>query len=133
VIVGVTERVVASDGAGVNLFLDERPVCAATCVSAVDKAFRVVRRVEATGLVEETLPLVARLGARELTVELDLTVAAVMVLVSLSPSSDSGGGDGIVFRRRFGDEATGLDTGTDAAERLVPAVDVRVARTMMSP
>jgi hypothetical protein len=77
--------------------------------------------------------VIRREGAREDTVDVDFVVTAVMMEVSLSSSSeDSGGGDGwIVLRRRFGEEATGLETGTADAERRVPAVEVRVARTIV--
>ena len=76
--------------------------------------------------------MIRREGAREETVDVDFVVTAVMMEVSLSSSSeDSAGGDGwIVLRRRLGEEATGLETGTADAERRVPAVDVRVARTI---
>jgi hypothetical protein len=82
--------------------------------------------------------VILREGAREETVEMvDFVVTAVMTEVSLSlPASSSedsgGGGEGFtVLRRRLGEEATGLETGTADAERRVPAVDVRVVRTIL--
>ena len=77
-----------------------------------------------------------REGAREETVDVDFVVTAVMMEVSLSfaasSSEDSRGGEGFtVLRRRLGEEATGLEMGTAEAERRVPAVDVRVARTIV--
>jgi hypothetical protein len=99
---------------------------------------RVVRRVDclvaAVVVVEDRRRLVVVVrrveGAREDTVEVDFVVMAVMTLVSLSFSSEdsSGGGDGIIFRRRLGEDWTGLETGTAAAERRVPTRDVRVTR-----
>ena len=80
--------------------------------------------------------MILREGAREETVDVDFVVTAVMMEVSLSlplssSSEDSGGGVcWIVLRRRLGEEATGLETGTADAERRVPAVDVRVVRTI---
>lgn len=76
--------------------------------------------------------MILRDGAREETVDVDFVVTAVMMEVSLSSSSEgSGGGEGfIVLRRRLGEEATGLEMGTAEAERRVPAVEVRVARTI---
>ena len=50
--------------------------------------------------------------------------------MSLSPSSDSGG-EGIVLRLLFGDDWTGLDTGTADAVRRTPAVEVLVALTIL--
>jgi hypothetical protein len=69
----------------------------------------------------------------EVTVDVDFAVTAVMMLVSLpSSSSDSGGGEGITFRLRLGDDWTGLETGTAEADRRVPAVDVRVDLTIVA-
>ena len=85
-------------------------------------------------VVVDVRPLVARRGgARELTVEVtvevDFVVTVVIMLVSLSSSSDcSEGGDGTVLRLRLGDDCAGLETGTADAERRVPAVDALVAR-----
>ena len=81
--------------------------------------------------------MILREGARDDTVDVDFVVTAVMMEVSLSlaassSSEDSGGGEGwTVLRRRLGEEATGLEMGTAEAERRVPAVDVRVARTIV--
>ena len=95
---------------------------------------RVLRRVDCR--VDEARPFVVRReGAREETVDVDFVVSEVMMEVSLalaSSSSESGGGEGLtVLRRRFGEEAMGLETGTAEAERRVPAVEVRVARTIV--
>jgi hypothetical protein len=134
--VGVTSLASSSEGAGVNLFLDDREGATAACISAVERVFRVVRRVGCR--VDDTRPLAAeRRGARELivevTVDVDFAVTAVMMLVSLpSSSSDSGGGEGITFRLRLGDDWTGLETGTADADRRVPAVDVRVDLTIVA-
>ena len=134
--VGVTDLVSSSEGAGVSLFLDDRAGAMSACISAVDKVLRVVRRVGC--LADETRPPLAvdRRGARELivdvTVDVDLVVAAVMMLVSLPSSSESGGGEGITFRLRLGEDWTGLETGTADADRRVPAVEVRVALTIFA-
>lgn len=132
---GVTDSCSASEGAGVNLlFLDDLDGAISACISAVERVFRVVRRVGC--LVDDTRPLaVDRRGARELivevTVEVDFVVTAVIMLVSLPSSSDSGGGDAITFRLRLGEDWTGLETGTADADRRVPAVvEVRVALTI---
>ena len=98
-----------------------------------------VRRVDCrvAVVVEErraTRVVVRRVGGtREDTVEVDFVVVAVIMLVSLSLSSSesSGGREAIVvFRRRFGDEWTGLETGTAEAERRVPAAADRLARAI---
>lgn len=101
----------------------------------MERVFRVVRRVGCR--VDDTRPLaVDRRGARKLTVEVtvdvDFIVTAVMMLVSLPSSSDSGGGEGITFRLRLGDDWTGLETGTADADRRVPAVEVRVDLTIVA-
>jgi len=73
-------------------------------------------------------------GLSGCTVEVDFVVVAVIMLVSLSLSSSesSGGTEGIVvFRRRFGDDWTGLETGTAEAERRVPATEDRLARAIL--
>lgn len=137
---GVTERVSCScsEGAGVNLFRDDLFGAIPACISVVESVFRVVRRAVVC-LVDDTLPFVAAadlLGALELiaevAVEVDLVVTLVIILVSLPSSSDSGGGDGITFRRRLGEDWTGLETGTADADRRVPAVEVRVALTIFA-
>ena len=82
------------------------------------------RVLEARGFVAR------REGAREdrveATVDVGFAVAAVVMLVSLPSSSDSGDGRGIVLRLRLGEDWTGLDTGTAEAERRTPAVVARV-------
>jgi len=126
----------SSEGGGVNLFLDGREGATSACISAaVERVFRVVRRVGCR--LDDTRPLaVDRRGARELIVEVavdvDFVVTAVMMLVSLPSSSDSGGGEGITFRLRLGDDCTGLETGTADADRRFPAVEVRVDLTMVA-
>lgn len=94
-----------------------------------------VRRVD-WRVVEGRPFVVRRAGAREeifeVIVDVDFVVTVVMMLVSLPSSSDSGGGEGIVLRRRLGEDWTGLEMGTAAAERRVPMVDVRVALTILN-
>ena len=76
-----------------------------SCTSADESVVRVVRRVTCLVVVDARDLAGARLGARELTVEVDFVVTVVTTLESLSSSSEfSGGGDGIVFRRRFGED-----------------------------
>jgi hypothetical protein len=76
-------------------------------MSSVVSVWRVVRR-DLVCRVDEGRPFVDRRGARELmaeaVVDVDLVVTAVMMLVSLPSSSDSGGGDGMTLRLRFGED-----------------------------
>ena len=109
-------------------------------ISVVVRVERVVRRVDCRVAVVADERRAARVvvrrveGTREDTVEVDFVVVAVIMLVSLSLSSSesSGGTEGIVvFRRRFGDDWTGLETGTAEAERRVPATEDRLARAIL--
>jgi len=75
--------------------------------SAVERVFRVLRRA-VDCLTADALLLAAVVlrddGAADRTVDVERVVTVVITLVSLSSSSDSGGGEGIVFRRRLGED-----------------------------
>lgn len=76
--------------------------------SAVERIFRVFRRAVDCRVEVDVRPLAVVVlrdeGAIDRTVDVDRVVTVVMTLVSLPSSSDSGGGEGIVFRRRLGED-----------------------------